>query len=68
MKNLFMVPAIILFITPSSAQFSSEDGPWYAARVRDIAVGYKNGSSIIYAVNMSGGDCTTDLPPVYVPT
>jgi photosystem II stability/assembly factor-like uncharacterized protein/tetratricopeptide (TPR) repeat protein len=50
MRSTFI--ASLLFLTNICfGQFKSEDGPWYAARVRDIAVGYADGLSVIYAVN-----------------
>lgn len=54
-----IISMMLLLSCVCVAQFQFEDGPWYAARVRDIAVGYTNGVSVIYAVNMSGGYLTT---------
>jgi photosystem II stability/assembly factor-like uncharacterized protein len=54
-----IITIMLLVSRISVAQFQFEDSPWYAARVRDIAVGYNNGISVIYAVNMSGGYLTT---------
>lgn len=54
-----IISIMLLLSCVCVAQFQFEDGPWYAARVRDIAVGYTNGVSVIYAVNMSGGCLTT---------
>jgi hypothetical protein len=45
--------SLVLLSFVCSAQVQFENGPWYASQVRDIAIGYRDGSPVMYAVNMS---------------
>jgi photosystem II stability/assembly factor-like uncharacterized protein len=49
--RITIIASLLFLHTICFCQVQSEDGPWYAARVRDIAIGYANGVSVIYAVN-----------------
>ena len=55
MSKIIFIGIFVLTTINSYSQFTNNDGPWYAARVRDIAIGYQEHSSVMYAVNMTGG-------------
>jgi hypothetical protein len=41
--RITIIASLLFLHTICFCQVQSEDGPWYAARVRDIAIGYAMG-------------------------